>query len=278
MSIKITTLIENMTTKEELIPEHGLSLVVEKDGFKVLFDTGSTGQFMDNAKNLDIDLEEIDTVILSHNHYDHARGFVPFVKQRKNPLKLYISDGFFTSKYWDHEEGFLEFIGPPFDGPWLLRNFVDTEIVKRGVQEVFEGSGIYMIRNFSKLCDYEDIDPASAMEYGGKIVTDTFPDEIVLAIPTEKGIVVITGCAHNGIVNICKTIKSIFSQNIYAIFGGTHLVVADEERIHKTLDFVRSEGIKISGVCHCTGEIGLPIFEQECETFFKLNTGTVFFE
>jgi 7,8-dihydropterin-6-yl-methyl-4-(beta-D-ribofuranosyl)aminobenzene 5'-phosphate synthase len=76
MPLKITTLIENTPGENKaLASEHGLSFFIEKDGFRVLFDTGQSGAFLENARHLDIDLGRLDAVAISHGHYDHSGGF-----------------------------------------------------------------------------------------------------------------------------------------------------------------------------------------------------------
>ena len=87
--MKIITLIENLTYKQGLVAEHGLSLYIESADKKILFDTGQSGLFMQNAKKLGINIEEIDSVILSHGHYDHTGGLYPFLQKNREQNRFF---------------------------------------------------------------------------------------------------------------------------------------------------------------------------------------------
>ena len=84
--------------------------------------------------------------------------------------------------------------------------------------------------------------------------TDLFEDEISLVIKTEKGLIVIVGCSHPGILNILCHIEKRFNEPIYAVLGGTHLVEADEQRTNETVDKLLEMGIKFIGLSHCSGD------------------------
>ncbi|WP_243002637.1 MBL fold metallo-hydrolase [Lachnotalea glycerini] len=93
MEIKITTLIENNTDdKGQLLFEHGLSLYIEADGKKFLFDTGQSGDFIENANSLSKNLNELDFCIISHGHYDHSGGFVKFVNEIGKFPPLFVGE------------------------------------------------------------------------------------------------------------------------------------------------------------------------------------------
>lgn len=96
MSLRITTLIENNSDENNtLISEHGLSLYIEIDEIKILFDTGQSGDFIKNADKLKIDLNNLNYVILSHGHYDHSGRFRKLVENTKNSFKLIVGNRFF---------------------------------------------------------------------------------------------------------------------------------------------------------------------------------------
>ena len=280
MSIKITALIENYAVEEGLAAEHGLSLYIEKDGVNILFDTGPSASFLENAKHLGVDLSAARYVVLSHAHYDHAGGLQAFQAAFPGGYTLLLNKDYFTHKYWHHiEEKYYEYVGTPFSQEYLMEQKIPTMLLTGEDYELMdeEGNptGIHIMSKFSTLCDFEAVDATAVMRRREEYLPDTFDEEQVIAIPTEKGIVVITGCSHNGIVNICETVKARLGSNIYAVIGGTHLIVADEARITKTIDYFRRENIQIAGVCHCTGEMGLAAFQEQCEKFYAANTGTV---
>lgn len=276
MSITITALIENSATEESLLAEHGLSLLIEKDGLTILFDAGPSADFLENAKHLGIDLSKVNYTVLSHAHFDHTSGLIPFHRSAGADYTLILNQNFFIPKYWFHQdEGYYEYVGVPFTEEVLMAQKVKTRLLIPPMAELEEGSGVYVMSGFSSLCDFEAIDATAVMRKNGCYTGDTFPEEQALAIPTEKGIVLITGCSHCGIVNLCETVKARLRSNIYAVIGGTHLIVADEERIAKTIGYFEREKISVAGVCHCTGEPGLDAFRQGCSQFTELKTGTV---
>lgn len=97
MSLKITTLIENMADAEEKLEfEHGFSLWIETENKKILFDTGQTGAFVENAEKLGIDLSETDAVVLSHGHYDHTGGVPALCKRLQRKTPFYTGKEFFV--------------------------------------------------------------------------------------------------------------------------------------------------------------------------------------
>ena len=97
-----------------------------------------------------------------------------------------------------------------------------------------------------------------------------------MGIITEKGLVVIVGCSHVGIVNILKTISKRVNIPICAVIGGTHLIEADEFRMQKTMDAFKEMKIQLIAVSHCTGEEGIRLISEELkEQFLYNNTGKV---
>ncbi len=99
--MKITTLIENLVYKRGLFSEHGLSIYIETSNKKILFDTGQSGLFLENAKTLGISIDEIDAVVLSHGHYDHTGGLYLFL-EKNSKAKIYAKRGIFTPKFNSH--------------------------------------------------------------------------------------------------------------------------------------------------------------------------------
>lgn len=97
MRLRITTIIENNPANDALLcNEHGLSLYIETDGFNILFDTGQSGNFIENAEKLNVNLNTVDYVVLSHGHYDHTGGFTKLVKKVGSSFKLIVGDKFFA--------------------------------------------------------------------------------------------------------------------------------------------------------------------------------------
>ena len=299
MSVKITTLIENMPDQEgKLCYEHGFSAFIEFDGKKLLFDTGQTGAFVENAKALGIDLSQIDVVVLSHGHYDHTGGVPALLTQLKKKTPLYIGKEFFASKYKQLEDGTYKYNGNPFSKNLVMGedSLLDVHFVEQDVTWLTER--IVLLKNFARVSEFEKINPKfflkkekksalrEAETESGKSLSqetesqyeqDLFLDEIVLGLLTEKGLVLIAGCSHVGIVNILEHTKQKMEIPVVAVLGGTHLVEAEEERLLKTVQAFREHGVQTVAVSHCTGEMGMQLLQKEFATGFLLNnTGKVF--
>ena len=277
MSLKITTLIENMPDKEEKLAfEHGFSVLIETEDTKFLFDTGQTGAFVKNAKDLGINLADIDMVILSHGHYDHTGGVPALLEVLKKRIPFYIGKEFFLPKYKLLEDGSYKYNGNPFERELLgqKENLVKLHFVEDGVTWLTEN--IVLLKGFDSVTEYEEINPKFFVKTEDSYVQDSFPDEIVLGVLTEEGLVLIVGCSHVGIVNILEHVKNALDIPVAAVLGGTHLVEAGEERLAKTAEALRKHGVKTVAVSHCTGEEGMELLKKEFSEGFVLNnTGNV---
>lgn len=275
MNLKITTLIENNPgNNSKLYYEHGLSLYIEVGRTKILFDTGQSGDFIKNAEILKVDLNKIDYVLLSHGHYDHSGGFKKFVSKFKEPYKLIVGKDFFNSKYKLIEEINYKYNGNSFDEEFISRNNISIKYIKDDIYYISEN--IMAFSNFNISNNFELLNQKFKIKNNEKYVLDKFLDEIVLAVKTDKGLVVIVGCSHVGIVNILETIMKRTNMAIYGVVGGTHLVEADDLRLNKTIDFFNENNIKILRMSHCTGEKAVKeIKSQFGEKFVYNNTGNI---
>ncbi len=275
MKLKITTLIENNPDdKKELINEHGLSLFIEADEINILFDTGQTGDFIKNAKILKKDLNCLDYIVISHGHYDHSGGLIKLVNILNKYPKLLVGEEFFKPKYKMTDEQIYKYIGNEFDEKDILNQSISLKKVDEDIFYITDK--IMVFHHFARNNDFENRNEKFYIIENNISTHDDFDDEIALAIITAKGLVVIVGCSHPGVVNILNTIEQRTGIPIYAVIGGTHLVDADERRLQKTADALRGLNIKLIAVSHCTGEEGIKKIQHEfSEEFIYNNTGNV---
>ncbi len=273
MSIRITTLIENSLGEHlALKNEHGISFVVETDSSTILFDTGQSGKFIENAEKLNIDLSKVEHVVLSHGHYDHTGGFKDFVKAFGNSFELNIRELLLDDKF-GYDGNSYQFLGNDFNEAYLMKNNIKTKFITKDIEEITDN--IYVMTNFEKTSPYEKLNNRFYKLKDGNYVLDEFKDEVVVILDTEKGLVILLGCSHPGVVNILATIKKRMSKKIYAVLGGTHLVEADEERVKYTIDYFEKASIELIGTSHCTGEYAMnEISKKFGSRFFHNSTGT----
>ena len=108
---------------------------------------------------------------------------------------------------------------------------------------------------------------------GEGYILDNFKEEVALVIDTYKGLVVLVGCSHVGIINILNSISKRLNRRIYAVLGGTHLIRCDENRINKTIEAFNELDISTIGLSHCTGEFATIKLKELEDRFFLNNTG-----
>lgn len=275
MELKITTLIENNPDDlGQLLYEHGLSLYIETDGKNILFDTGKSGDFIKNARSLNKNLENLDYCIISHGHYDHSGGVENFISEVKKSPEFIVGEEFFNSKYKIVDATNYKFNGNSFDEEFIVKKQISLRKVREDM--VYLTDHIIIFHHFLQCNEFEKRSNRFYRKENNAYIQDDFDDEISLGVITKKGLVVIAGCSHVGIINILKTVSERVNIPIYAVIGGTHLIEADETRIQKTLDAFREMKIQLIAVSHCTGEEGIRLIrEEQKEQFLFNNTGKV---
>lgn len=284
--MKVTTLIEDKEGfDKDLSFEHGLSMFIEDDGCNVLFDSGQSGNIIENAEALNIDLNKIDFIILSHGHYDHCGGIKKLLGSYDIKPKLIVGNEFFErcNKYrlYSEEErkkladrSRYKYIGIDFDRKFIEDKGIDiVEASERGIMKISDN--IFVFSNFKKFYNFEKISNSMMYLKDNKYIIDDFHEEICVGIRTKKGLIVLMGCAHVGFLNMMKTIEERTCDKIIGIIGGTHLVKADEGRIRKSVDLLKTMDLEIIGLSHCTGENAAKVLKENYDDLFLNKTGTV---
>jgi 7,8-dihydropterin-6-yl-methyl-4-(beta-D-ribofuranosyl)aminobenzene 5'-phosphate synthase len=248
--IRLITLVENTVNRRHLMAEHGVSFHLQTNQNAVLFDTGQSDLLRHNARELDLHLESVDAVALSHGHYDHTGG-LPVVRASAPQARFYLHPAALDPKFARNSETVIHRAGMPPASLEALRQ-ANTVVVKvTQPTEVVEG--IFVTGEIAQRTDFEDV--------GGHFFLDSecwradpLVDDMALFFDTRDGLVVLLGCGHAGVVNTLLHIRRVTNARpIHTVLGGMHLLSASADRITHTVEAFRELGVQHLGPAHCTG-------------------------
>ncbi|MEI5909552.1 MBL fold metallo-hydrolase [Bacillus spongiae] len=274
MTVKVTVLSENTVFGNlGAIAEHGWSVFIETDHGNYLFDTGQGKALLNNASVLKKDLSTIKGIILSHHHIDHTGGLMDAVKAvASKEIDVYchpdiFKDGYLTRSDYQH-------IGVPFskaalesNGANFTYNTAFTEIAPT----------IYLSGEVPRLTDFEFGDTDIVVKSNEGYIKDEVMDDQSIIIKTPKGLFVILGCSHAGIINILNyAMKMTGEERIHTVIGGTHLWTVSEDQKERSIKGLKEFELERLGVSHCTGfEVSMRLAREFGDKFFHCNVGTV---
>ena len=248
--MKLSILTDNRVYKRGLLAEHGLSIFIEDDGLRLLFDTGQTHVFRHNAKTMGIDLTHADGIILSHGHYDHCGGLVHYPGDAPIP-PVYVGKGALDSKYKKGRSRLID-IGIPWAGDKDPR-IQQSLVVNNKNLNIAQGAMLH--------ADIPCTVPFEGTPQGfftGSIdapAPDTMRDEQMLVFARADAIDVILGCSHPGIINCLSYAKSLYpGKRIGTVLAGMHLKESSLSRIHETIRQFEAMDIGLIIPVHCTGQ------------------------
>jgi len=275
VSIRLTILCENSVDRVSpygLLGEHGFSCHLQTSAGNFLFDTGGGMTIMNNAKLMGIDFKKLQGIMFSHGHFDHTGGLKQ-VLEETGKIPIYAHPDLFSAHY-SKNSGKMHNIGVPWPQP---------ELEELGASFTFSSTpyevapGLLLSGEVPRVSKVETGDPnlLSLSESGGE-VSDPLSDDLSLFINTEKGLVILLGCAHAGLLNIIDHAIQVTGQKkIYMILGGTHLKFCSDEQMTATLNRLEELDVDLIGASHCTGLRGARMLaERFGERFFSASVGT----
>lgn len=252
-SVKITVLVDTESFDENLAKEHGFSAWIETEGRHILFDTGQTGGMLVNAERLNIDLKKADTLVLSHGHFDHT-GQIPQFLELNHHARIYCCADLDRTRYSCKIGTAPRSIGMPDASKKALSSISASRIHELGTPRYLTPR-VGMTGPVPRESLLEDTGgPFFLDDHRG--VDDLIEDDQSMWFETDKGLLILLGCCHAGLVNTVEYIKQISGiDKVHGIIGGMHLVNANEERLQYTFDHLKRWKTDKLVPCHCTGQV-----------------------
>lgn len=263
--MRMTVLIENdaPTDGSDLAAEFGLSLLFEFGDRQILFDTGDSGVFADNAARLGLDIAGVDLAVLSHQHFDHGGGLARFLELNDH-APVYLRRA-------EHAERFSRFPGKtrPIGIDLGLLELCSERFVE--LEETTEiRPGVTLVMEAGSRHPRPPGNDRLLVQRGDQLVADEFDHELTMVLHDDDGMVVVTGCSHSGVLNmIDAAVEQFPGQRLKAVVGGFHLIglpAADSMALSRPE--VEDIGREIRARCdgpiftgHCTGHKAFDVLD-----------------
>lgn len=234
--------------------EGGLSVYIEVNGHIFLLDTGYSSLFLENASKLNIDVDAIDTVVLTHGHSDHTNG-VPYLKAGKT---IIMHPAAFKERYSTRKK---VFVGFPMSEE-ELRAKHNVLLTKDALEFIDD---VYFLGEIPMTVEFE-MDGNFSTTLDDKFTqTDYTEDDSGIAIKTDEGLIIMTGCGHRGICNTIEHAKRVTGESrVYAVLGGFHLrnLEKQQHKIDETIKYFKDNDIKRLYLGHCVTDEVIDYFRE----------------
>lgn len=262
----IKSLSDNISLNEKFLHEHGLSIYIEINNIKVLFDTGASSIFSNNALKLNIKLKDVDYLIISHGHYDHGGGLNTFLNINTK-AKIFFQKNAFNDFYSSQENNTTKYIG-------LDKSLINNDRLIL-IDNEFKINEYLML--FSKVSEkklYPSGNKHLFVFKNSELIEDDFLHEQYLIIQERDKVILISGCSHKGIINIINECINTYNLKIDYVIGGFHLY-SNSKSISEDISIIEeyaSELLKndiVYYTCHCTGDKAFQILKKKMGSKIK---------
>lgn len=254
-NLKITQLVENTVNGPGLLGEHGNSFFIEADGYKLLFDTGQGLTLKHNTERLDMPLNSIQSIVVSHGHYDHMGGLTAALDMT-GPIDLYLHPAALGSKFNRNGRD----IGASMTDVTNIHSLTRQIIYTSKPTQIT--SAIHVTGEIPINHDIEDTGGPFYIDQQ-RNHSDPLVDDQALYIETLQGVVVLLGCGHSGVINTLEYVQALTGgKPIHAVIGGMHLLNASAERLTFTADALDNLSITHLAPNHCTGVHAICYFQN----------------
>ena len=261
--MKITFLSDNKTEKAACIAEWGLSILVESKGHKVLLDVGSSEIFSRNAKALGIDLADVEALAISHGHFDHTDGMETFAEVNKI-APVYLHKEAIDEEYAVMSDGSLD---PMNDGIRWSEEFIERIkprlVMTEGITKI--NDNMTLVANIPLLPEYPMTERFVRPDKNnpGQYVDDNMDHEQFLVVEEDRGIFILSGCSHKGVMSIIHYAKELFpGKKILGFIGGMHLYPLTKEGRKEVVDNICNLDLDVIFPVHCTGMDAIIMFRE----------------
>ena len=262
--IDIITVIDNSGVLPGLTTQWGLSFWIETESARVLLDCGASAAALENARRLELPLQTLDTFVLSHGHYDHGGGIAPLTAAAPQAL-LVMHPGALVSRYLSNRTGKTKQIGLTERDRAAVLNAADRFVPLSGPLEI--APGVWASGPIPRRHPLELPEPSFFLD-AACTVPDHVIDDQALWIHTPRGLVVVTGCAHAGLINTLEYARAVAGlqlerapgghartgAKVRAVIGGFHLLHARRDQLEATAAYLEDLDLEVCAPCHCTGK------------------------
>ncbi|MBC8218357.1 MAG: MBL fold metallo-hydrolase [Planctomycetes bacterium] len=247
----ITTLVEDTVSGTGLSSEHGLSFWIEYGNQRVLFDTGQTCLLLKNARILGADVAKADAIVLSHGHYDHTGGLAAVLDIAPR-VTVYAHPAAIRPKF-SRKGTETRAIGMSGSTRQVVLAHAQDERVVWTEEPAEVMPGLFVTGRIPRITDFEDVGGAFYVDENCE-TADILPDDQAMFFDTPRGLVVLLGCSHAGVVNTLDYIVKLSGdKHIDSVVGGMHLLNASQDRIQRTVNAFSKYNVQNIGFGHCTG-------------------------